>query len=248
MDKVALIRSIVGAGGGHDAVQCLSGWAPNDLASLGGRPSMGSVVAKLQGPVDLAVPPFVGLAEKTSHAPWSDAGRTGFLGAAYAAFKPQGEGMADMRLSDVSLDRLRDRRALLQQLDQFRRDVDTSGTMAALDAYGQRALDVLTSSKLVDALDLSKEDPQIVARYGDGKPYQYQYDGAPTCNEHLLIARRLVEAGVRVVTLSYGRWDSHGQNFDLVRDHGAKLDQCLSADRGSGRAGPAERRFGGGLG
>lgn len=229
MDKLVLIRSIVGASGGHDAVQCLTGWAPNDLASLGGRPSLGSVVAKLQGPVDLAVPPFVGLAEKTSHGPWSDAGQTGFLGAAYAAFKPQGEGMADMRLSEVSLDRLRDRRALLEQLDQFRRDVDASGTMAALDAYGQRALDVLTSSKLVDALDLSKEDPQVVARYGDGKPYQYQYDGAPTCNEHLLIARRLVEAGVRVVTLSYGRWDSHGQNFDLVRDHGAKLDQCLSA-------------------
>jgi hypothetical protein len=187
------------------------------------------VAAKLQGPVDLAVPPFVGLAEKTAHAPWSDSGRTGFLGAANAAFKPQGEGMADMRLSDVSLDRLRDRRALLERLDQFRRDVDASGTMTALDAYGQRALDVLTSSKLVDALDLSKEDPRIVARYGDGKPYKYQYDGAPTCNEHLLIARRLVEAGVRVVTLSYGRWDSHGQNFDLVRDHGAKLDQCLSA-------------------
>ena len=48
-------------------------------------------------------------------------------------------------------------------------------------------------------------------------------------NEHLLIARRLVEAGVRCVTLSYGRWDSHGDNFGLVRDHGAKLDQCLSA-------------------
>src|SRR5690606_1537136 len=55
------------------------------------------------------------------------------------------------------------------------------------------------------------------------------YDGAPTCNEHLLIARRLVEAGARVVSLSYGRWDSHGANFDMVRDHGGKLDQCLSA-------------------
>ena len=51
-------------------------------------------------------------------------------------------------------------------------------------------LDVLTSSKLIDALDLSKEDPKIVERYGDGKPYQYQYDGAPTCNEQLLMARR----------------------------------------------------------
>jgi uncharacterized protein (DUF1501 family) len=65
--------------------------------------------------------------------------------------------------------------------------------------------------------------------YGDGKPYKYQYDGAPTCNDHLLLARRLVEAGARVVTLSFGRWDSHGQNFQLVRDHGAKLDQAFSA-------------------
>ena len=111
----------------------------------------------------------------------------------------------------------------------MRRDIDISGTMEGMDAFGQRALDVLTSSKLLDALDLSKEDPKVVARYGDGKPYQYQYDGAPTCNDHLLMARRLVEAGARVVSLSYGRWDSHGANFDLVRDHGSKLDQCLSA-------------------
>ena len=66
-------------------------------------------------------------------------------------------------------------------------------------------------------------------RYGDGRPYQFQFDGAPTVNDQFLIARRLVEAGVRCVTLSYGRWDSHGQNFALVRDHGGKLDQCLSA-------------------
>src|SRR5262249_56749377 len=57
----------------------------------------------------------------------------------------------------------------------------------------------------------------------------FQFDGAPTVNDQLLLARRLIEAGVRCVTLSYGRWDSHGKNFDLVRDHGSKLDQCLSA-------------------
>jgi uncharacterized protein (DUF1501 family) len=54
-------------------------------------------------------------------------------------------------------------------------------------------------------------------------------DGAPTVNDQLLMARRLVEAGVRCVTLTYGRWDSHGQNFKFMRDHGGKLDQCLSA-------------------
>ena len=87
----------------------------------------------------------------------------------------------------------------------------------------------MTSSKLLEALDISREPQHVRERYGDGKPYQYQYDGAPTVNDQLLIARRLVEAGVRCVTLSYGRWDSHGQNFALVRDHGGKLDQCLSA-------------------
>ena len=78
-------------------------------------------------------------------------------------------------------------------------------------------------------MDLSKEDPKIREMYGDGKPFKFQYDGAPTVNEHVLMARRLVSAGARSVTLSYGRWDSHGSNFDLVRDHGAKLDQCVSA-------------------
>ena len=137
--------------------------------------------------------------------------------------------MKNMTLNGITMERLKDRRSLLTSLDSMRRDIDITGAMAGMDVFGQRALDVLTSSKLLDALDLSKEDPKIVERYGDGKPYKYQYDGAPTCNEQLLIARRLIEAGVRVVSLSYGRWDSHGANFDLVRDHGGKLDQCLSA-------------------
>ena len=75
----------------------------------------------------------------------------------------------------------------------------------------------------------SREPARVRERYGDGKPYQFQFDGAPTVNDQLLLARRLVEAGVRCVTLTFGRWDSHGQNFNLVRDHGGKLDQCLSA-------------------
>lgn len=229
MDKAAVIRSIVGCKNRHDSYQCMSGWLSNDLSSIGGRPSIGSALSKLEGSVDPAVPPFVGLAEKTRHVPWSDPGIAGFLGTSHKAFKPDGPGMANMQLNDVTLERLQDRRQLLTSLDNLRRDIDASGTMQGMDAFGQRALDVLTSSKLLDALDLSKEDPKIVERYGDGKPYKYQYDGAPTCNDQLLIARRLVEAGVRCVSLSYGRWDSHGQNFELVRDHGSKLDQCLSA-------------------
>jgi hypothetical protein len=229
MDKFAVIRSVVGATGGHDAEQCMTGWPRNSLSALGGRPSIGSAIARLLGPVDPSVPPFVGLAARTGHVPWSDPGRTGFLGPSYAPFKPDGPGMANLKLNGITLDQLSDRRRLLSSFDALRRDVDAAGNMTAMDANTERALGVLTSSKLLDALDLSKESDKVRARYGDGKPYQYQFDGAPTVNDQLLMARRLVEAGVRVITLTYGRWDSHGKNFDLVRDHGSKLDQGLSA-------------------
>ena len=229
MDKCAVIRSIVGSNGGHDAYQTNSGWDPQSLSTLGGRPAIGSVLSRLEGPVDPSVPAFVGLAAPTQHRPWSDAGKPGYLGAAYKPFQPDGEGMANMKLNGISLERLSDRRDLLGGFDRFRRDLDATGTMRGMDAFGEKALDVLTSSKLLDALDLSKEDPKVREMYGDGKPYNFQYDGAPTCNDHLLIARRLVEAGARCVTLTFGRWDSHGDNFNLVRDHGGKLDQAFTA-------------------
>ncbi len=229
MDKFVAIRSVTECDGGHDGYQCLSGWKRRDMASMGGRPSIGSSVAKLLGPVNRSVPPSVALAEKTQHGPWSEPGSAGFLGAAFQPFKPQGQGMDDLRLNSIGTDRLQDRRSLLTGLDQLKREVDASGMLLGMDAFNEAAFGVLTSSQLVEALDLSKEDPKIRDRYGDGKPYKFQYDGAPTCNEQLLMARRLVEVGVRSVTLTYGRWDSHGDNFNLVRDHGAKLDQAVSA-------------------
>lgn len=229
MDKFVAIRSVIGNDGAHDGFQCISGWPRNSIASVGGRPSMGAVLSKLYGPSDPGVPPAVGLAARTQHVPWSECGSPGFLGAAYQPFKPDGDGTSDMKLNGITVDRLQDRKAVLAGLDRLKREVDCTGMLKGMDAFSEAAFGVLTSSKLVDALDLSKEDPKIRERYGDGKPYKYQYDGAPTVNEHVLMARRLVEVGVRSVTLSYGRWDSHGANFDLVRDHGSKLDQCVSA-------------------
>lgn len=228
-DKLAVVRSLVGATGGHDAYQCTTGWRNESLAAVGGRPSLGSVVARLQGTIDPSVPPFVGLADKTQYPAWSDPGKVGFLGPTYAAFRPSGPDLANMTMNAVNRECLVDRKKLLSGFDSLRRDLDATGALAGMDAHTERALNVLTSSRLLDALDLSKEDAKVRERYGDGKPYQHQYDGAPTVNEHLLIARRLVQAGARCVTLSYGRWDSHVKNFDVHRDHGAKLDQCLSA-------------------
>ena len=229
MDKFSIIRSLVGAQGGHDAYQCTTGFPQNSLQALGGRPSIGSVLTKYHGPVDPSVPPFIGLCDRTGHMPWSDAGQTGYLGSTMGPFKPSGPDLANMKLNTINQSHLADRKKLMKSFDALRKELDNNGTLQATDAHSQRAMDVLLSSKLLEALDLGKEDPKIRDRYGDGKPYQYQFDGAPTSNDQLLMARRLVQAGARCVTLTFGRWDSHGKNFDLVRDHGGKLDQALSA-------------------
>jgi hypothetical protein len=229
MDRLVVVRSVVGCEGAHDGFQCLTGWNRRNLESIGGRPAVGSVLGRLYGPRDPAIPASVALADKTSHVPWSEPGPAGFLGSAYQPFRPNGKGMEDLTLNGITLERLSDRRTLLTSLDQLKRNADAKGQLQGVDAFTEAAFGVLTSSKLADALDISREPAEIRERYGDGKPYKYQYDGAPTCNDHILMARRLVEAGVRSVTLSYGRWDSHGQNFDLVRDHGRKLDHAVSA-------------------
>ena len=229
MDKFSIVRSVVGARGGHDAIQCMTGRDESAFKNVGGWPSMGAILSKLQGPVDPSVPPFVGLADRTQHLPWSDCGKPGFLSTAYAAFKPDGPDIANMRLSGINAEQLSDRRKLLSCFDNFKREIDATGSVHGADVSMERALGVLTSSKLLEALDVAKESDKVRARYGDGKPFKFQFDGAPTVNEHFLVARRLVEAGVRCVSLSFGRWDSHGKNFDLVRDHGAKLDQAITA-------------------
>ena len=224
-DKFTAIRSVVGSDGGHDGHQCVTGWSRKDMGSGSTYPSIGACASKILGPVDLSVPVAVGLAEPTSHKPWSEAGGAGYLGETHKPFKPNGEMMKDLKLN-LDVDRFRNRKELLAGFAGVNASIDKA---ILTDTFTEEAFGVLTSSSLVDAIDISKEDPKIRERYGDGKPFKFQYDGAPTVNEHVLMARRLVEAGARSVTLSYGRWDSHGSNFDLVRDHGAKLDQCVSA-------------------
>jgi uncharacterized protein (DUF1501 family) len=151
------------------------------------------------------------------------------LGPAHSAFRPNGEGRSDLTLNGITVDRLGDRKQLLSQVDRLRRDLDASGKMGALDAFTEQALGVLTSSKLADALDVSKEDPRVRERYGKGDERNYG-DGAPRNQEHFLIARRLVEAGARCVTLNFGRWDFHSQNFSEFKNtHGPQFDQGMSA-------------------
>ena len=224
MDKFAVIRSLVGARDEHDASICLSGYSAAEL-SQNHAPSLGSVVSYLNGPVDKTVPAFVGLSPRMGHAEWALSGDPGFLGLAHSPLKPEGPLMADMTLNGISLDRLRDRRQLLNSLDRFHQKVDT---LQGMDALHQRAFDLLTSRKLVDALDVSKEDPKVRERYGKGD-VKLVDDGGPMANEHFLVARRLVEAGARCVTIGYGRWDYHDKNFEQLKLRLPMFDQAVSA-------------------
>ena len=227
-DKYTIIRSMVGATGGHDAFQCQTGRSIRNQPA-GGWPSLGAVLSKLQGNTIPGMPAFVGLAPNTGHRPWGDPGQAGFLGPAHGAFKPNKEGKEDMVLNGVSAGRLDDRRSLLTAFDHFRRDVDNSGVLDGLDAFQQRALGMLTSSKLAEALDLSQEDAKTRERYGKGFTGNYG-DGAPRNLEHFLMARRLVEAGARVVTLNFGRWDFHSDNFNEAKNtHLPYFDQGMAA-------------------
>jgi hypothetical protein len=226
MDKLVPIRSIVGAKDRHDSFQCMTGRL-NEQLPPGGWPEIGAAVSRLQGPARPGIPPFVSCSPTMQHKPYNN-GRPGFLGQGYAPFRPMAEGKDDLVLNGITLDRLHDRQALLQSFDTFRRNADATGAMDGMDVFNQQALGILTSSQLAKALDLSKESPETIARYGKGTE-RHQGDGAPRINQHFLMARRLVEAGVRCVTVSYSFWDWHGQNFKSARQNLPDFDTAVSA-------------------
>lgn len=233
MDKLIPIRSLVGSQSGHDAIQVFNGHNPRRPKPSGGWPQFGSAVSKLLGPSDPAAPPYVSLCYECTHGPYNEPG-PGFLGPSYSPFRPLGPTRSDMILNGVTLERLADRQALLKSVDRFRRSADSTGMMKGMDAFTEQAVGLLTSSRLADALDLSKEDPKTVARYGTGDPTKHMDgNGAPRVPQSLLLARRLIEAGVRIVTLNYSKWDWHGGNNNSIFKREGEdfpvFDQCVSA-------------------
>tara|TARA_B100000809_G_scaffold244016_1_gene269560 strand:- start:5159 stop:6538 length:1380 start_codon:yes stop_codon:yes gene_type:complete len=236
-DKFSIIRSIVGAHGAHDGYQCMTGRTKGEQPPLGGWPALGAWVSKVQGPAVPGVPPHLSLMYSTGNRTWGEPGTGGFIGSAHApiglvARKGQSSGPAvDMVLKDMPLERLRNRELLRRSLDGFKRSTDQKGAMEGIDHYNLQAFDILTSSGLAKALDLSNEDPETLERYGENDT-KYQRDGAPKMIRNFLVARRLVEAGARVVSLNYSRWDWHGgdgMNFPRSRQEFPLLDKGLSA-------------------
>jgi uncharacterized protein (DUF1501 family) len=225
MDKLVVVRSLVGQRDEHSSWQSMVG-TTMDAAKREGKPHFGSIVARLQGQTDPVIPAFVDLSPTMQHKPYNSPGPAN-LGRAAAPVKVDGDEIALMKNLAVSPDQLADRKALLDNLDAFRKAAGQTNAIPA-DTFHERAFDVLTSSKLVEALDVTKEPVAIRDRYGKGSP-KHLGDGAPMWNDQLLMARRLVEAGCRVVTVAYGFWDTHGGNFKYLKDHLPLFDTGISA-------------------
>lgn len=224
MDKVAVIRSVVGQRDEHTSYQNLTGYGMNE-ATRDQRPHFGSVVSQLQGPTNPVIPPFVDLFPTMQHKPYNSTG-AGYLGPRFNQVRADGENLASMKLRYVEHARFQSRQQLLREFDEYRQVVEAQPVSEMQESYA-RAFDVLTSSRLVEAMDLDREDPGLRARYGGGSS-KHLGDGAPLWNDQLLMARRLVEAGVRVVTVAYGFWDTHGGNFRHLKQHLPTFDTGIA--------------------
>ncbi|MFO1021349.1 MAG: DUF1501 domain-containing protein [Planctomycetales bacterium] len=211
----------------HSGNEFYSGypWQESPRASIEGeakRPALGSVLSRLR-PGSSGMPPYVSL----NNVP--DWERAYYLGLEFEPFsldpssgKEQLENMGRHR--DMTSDRLASRGDLLHAIDLLRRDLDNKGMAKGLDAFQTRALEIVSSPKVRDAFDVEKESESMRERYG-GK--RFREGNNP--GKMLLQARRLVEAGVSVVTACSRGWDTHANNFPAMRDLLPPLDQALHA-------------------
>jgi uncharacterized protein (DUF1501 family) len=206
-EKLACIRSIVSVEEHSDSL-VTTGYSEQQNRTAH-HPSFGSVVSRLRGNANVDVPPFVSLRGMQIGL------EPGFLGVAHRAFTPSGPAFDNLRLPNGMTQRqVDDRRDLLVEFDNVRRDIDSTGTMNGMDAFQQRAFDMVASGTVRRALDLTREDPRARDRYRGLDPF--------------LQARRLVEVGVGCVTLSYGGWDTHDRNFIQLRQQLPVLDRGVA--------------------
>lgn len=223
MDKLALVRSAfhTNAGHGMGSQWMLTGYQPTIEVNDNIYPSCGSVVAKMRGPNSPGLPAYVNLPRPLG------LGKAAYLGASYNPFSPDsdpnqdGFAVRNLKLPGrVPAARLERRKALLGELDQLRRDIDTRGELEGLDKFYRDAMEMVTSDKAQLAFDIHKEDPKLRETYG-------RNDLGQSC----LLARRLVEAGVTFVTIQAGGgWDTHGDNFKQLKDNLLpKYDRAITA-------------------
>ena len=223
-DRFSVVRSLVGMDNRHESFQCYSGHSggrPPDNEPAGGWPSFGSLVSSVLGPGPGGAMPYIDASPAMSYAPYRNRGHhegafkpswPGFTGHEHVPFALQGDIKKDLVLNGIDLNRLNNRRGLLTALDQIQEKVESAG----LDNIQKQAFGLLTASKLTEALDINKEPKKVLQRYGEAQATDKAFGGAPQSAHHLLLARRLVEAGVRCVTVAFGAWDWHANREGTI--------------------------------
>lgn len=223
-DKFSVIRNLSFAEylDGHNPPLVYTGYRTS-TANPTHRPTFGSVVSKLHGEAVRDMPPYIafdGFDSKPGRG-------TDYLGVAHRPFVP-GEKMTALDpVAGVTVESISNRKELLRSFDSMTRELDDAGrNMAAMDDMKARALDMMTTPRARDAFDVSKEPTSVREKYGKA-------------GIQFLKARRLVEAGVQVVTLTAnsesktwdlaGPWDTHGSNFKTLRKLLPEFDQSLHA-------------------
>jgi uncharacterized protein (DUF1501 family) len=206
-DKLALVRTVQFVEPmQHELEEVYTGFP-----KFAKRPSFGSVISRFRG-ADSRLPSYVSLDYNTGTAAHES---PQYLGTAHRPLQLDGNaGVHNLSLTrGVTPSRLDDRRGLLEAFDSVRRDLDTQRDSQDMDAFTAKAFDLITSSKAREAFDLSREPDKVRDRYGS-KDDKYIYVGTKPNEvwqgQKFLLARRLVEAGVPVVTLRAGGWDHHG--------------------------------------
>jgi uncharacterized protein (DUF1501 family) len=239
-DKFTLVRSMTHTGGGHPAgsLQMLSGDPdPRDKPKplLPDWMSVANYLRAKESPRSNPLPNYVGVNPIVNYDSFTIAGPA-YVGAAYSPFSVTGDAsrpdfeVPNIGLSDpTKVARLSERVALRRNLDRLERGIDKSGEMNALDQFETQAMTLLTNPQTRNAFDLSKEDARTRDRYG-----RHQW------GQQLLMARRLVESGVEIITSCLdgpqcgrvGNWDDHAVNhhvFDALRFRAGAFDQAVSA-------------------
>jgi hypothetical protein len=227
-DKFSILRGVQLANL-HTGNAFYSGWGWQEspraqIPGEGRRPALGSVVGRLR-PGAKDVPPYVSI---ENPADWE---RAYYAGVEFEPVRFSGSSPRDAienmsRHKEITADRLTTRRDLLETLgDQKGQIVTTAGAVPrGLDRFQERALEIVGSTKVRDAFDLQQESAEDRARYGEG-----QYNHGPHPGKSLLLARRLIEAGVSVVTTCAYGFDTHSHNFKSLREMLPVLDKALYA-------------------
>jgi hypothetical protein len=225
MKKWAIIRSLTHSDAGHSSGDqlCFTGYPAGANPDLNFAPSCGSVVSRQLGHSSPKLPPYVMI---PALVPGADAG---WLGPAYRPFETQADPAREGPFSvpnlqapqGLSVSRLDDRKSLLSSFDGLRRSMDQSGQMDAMDEFNRRAWDIITGPEARAAFDLESEPAKIRERYGFMPEYKAPTPdrcGVPAWSQRMLLARRLVEAGVRLVTVDVRWWDTHVEGVETMRD------------------------------